>query len=70
MFHYTVQFWSEEEGDTEVHTESGLVVGGSYIEAVEEIVSYYGRHIVSIDNLYELDTMICEDELQEMFPEA
>ena len=71
MFHYTVHFWPEDEMLTEPRIESGIIVSSSYSKAVQHIVDYYGSEfIVSIDDLYELDSILVEDDIKEMFPEV
>lgn len=64
MYRYTVNFWDELKN--EPATDSGLVGGSTYGEAANRVVDYYGQKNVVDITLYEVESVLCDDELADM----
>ena len=65
MYKYRVEFWDEVEGI--VTYENGVTDGGSYSEAADHISDYYGVENLMSMKLEELDTILLDDDLKNMF---
>ena len=70
MYHFKVRYL-ENDND---HVEYGISAGTSYEEALKNIISWYSgsndSYIVSIDEFYELNTIIGPWEMKEIFGEV
>ena len=68
MFRYKVRYNDELENYT-IKTESGIVVAANYSEAADRVVEFYGRDNIVVLGLYEIDQVIAEPEIRDMFNE-
>ena len=64
MFRYTVSFWDTDE--KVMKKEKGIVSGTTYGTAADKVVDYYGESNLSELNLYELESIICDEELRDV----
>lgn len=64
MYYYIINFW--DEIDNETSEERGIVGASSYGEAAKKAVEYYGEKNVIDIKLYELESVICEDEIKDI----
>lgn len=65
MFYYDVEFW--DELNQEPNVERGVVHGNSYGEAADKLIEYYGEHNVVTISLSEVEPVMSEEELIDMF---
>lgn len=65
MYYYTINFW--DEIDNETSEGRGIVGASSYAEAAKKAVEYYGEKNVIDIKLYELESVMCADEIEDMF---
>ncbi len=65
MYYYLVEYWDSDS--QEVVTESGMTSGNAYGAAADKVVELYGsENIVSV-KLTELENILYEEEILEMF---
>lgn len=70
MFFFTVRYFYEDEPDSGVHTESGILHANTYGQAADMVVEFYGeKNIISFDALYRIEDIVTEEEVKEMFEE-
>ena len=76
LFRYTVHFcpddydfWKDKMDENGLITESGVVGGSSYGDAVNLVVDFYGEKDVDEISIYELMNPLCDDELKDMVNE-
>ena len=65
MYYYVINYW--DEIDCEPRTDSGIVAAASYGEAAQRATEYYGTQNVVDIQLSELEQVLSEEELLEMF---
>ena len=68
MFYYQVEFW--DEINQEPSTGRGVVCGNNYGEAANTLVEYYGKDCVVNISLSEIEPVMSEKELIDMFENA
>ena len=65
MYYYIINYW--DEIDCELYTDSGIVAATSYGEAAQRATEYYGTQNTVDIQLSELEQVLSEEELLEMF---
>ena len=65
MYYYVINYW--DEIDNEPRTDSGIVAATSYGEAAQRATEYYGTKNVVDIQLSELEQVLSEEELLDMF---
>ena len=65
MFQYEVEYWDEINQEPTV--ECGIVQGYSYGNAADILVECYGKHNVVTISLSEIEPVMSEEELIDMF---
>lgn len=64
MFRFEVEFWNEESPYEPV-IEKGIAAGATYGEAVNRVVEYYGQENIIKVKVYELDTVLIDENLSD-----
>ena len=65
MYYYVINYW--DEIDCAPRTDPGVVAATSYGEAAQRATEYYGTQNVVDIQLSELEQVLSEEELLEMF---
>ena len=62
MYRYTIQFI--DELNDEKLSEKGICSGANYGEATNKVVAYYGAENVIEIKIYEIEDILCDEELK------
>lgn len=65
MYYYLVEYWDSDL--LEVATESGMCSGTTYSAAADKVVKLYGAKSLVSMKLTELEGILYEDEILDMF---
>ena len=65
MYYYLVEYWDSDS--QKVVTESGMCGGTTYSAAAEKVVKLYGAKSLVSMKLTELDGILYEEEILDMF---
>lgn len=65
MYYYLVEYWNSDS--QEVVTESGMTSGDTYGAAADKVVELYGPESIVSVKLRELENILYEDEILDMF---
>lgn len=68
MFRYTVEYHDESNG-WKLVSESGIVGATSYGAAADRVVEYFGKENIFSVSLYELEDVLCDEEIRETIDE-
>lgn len=68
MFRFYIEFIDED--DHLLKNEKGIVKGGNYTKAVNRLMKYYKPSTIVSFNLYELEDVILDTEMQSMMQQA
>ena len=67
MFYFKLTFY-DKDWTNKNETRQGIIAASTWVEAMQRIEDWYGREcIVSIDCMYEMEDLLEQDDVEDMF---